>query len=351
MYYVFLDTNLFVSNFKFNKHSNSKLLKYSRRDDLKICITYTNYLEIIKKFKDFVTPFVNQINTNNADFNKLAGYAIVQDPKRPSYYTEKYKEFLNNLLKENNISIIKHNNDFSEKIIDKFFDNNKPFDIGKPSFQDAIIWETILDFYQDEIDVYEDKIFFLTRNIKDFGKEIKEAAEIIGYELHQNLFEEAPNLQLYKDTEEFFEFEEENLHDYLIDTFELDEEKTKSIIKDYLQSSMEIQLEVDHFLSMMEFTGEYFTGWGENSYSTFNEIIISDYSKDVENGDIELFCYVTYDVDFTISTINPVYEHSDINDSEYLRDEGGNLLLQVTVSIIINENEISNFSIEETQVI
>lgn len=351
MYYVFLDTNLFVSNFQFNKHWNSKLLKYARRGDVKICITYTNYLEIIKKFKDFVTPFVNQINTSNADFNKLVGYAIVQDPKRSSYYTEEYKVFLDNLLQENNISIIKHSSDFSEKIINKFFGNNKPFDIGKPSFQDAIIWETLLDYYQYEVDIYEDKIFFLTRNIKDFGKEIKEADKIIGYKLHQNLFEEAPKLQLYKDTEEFFKFEEENLHDYLMDTFELDEEKTMSIIQEYLKGSKEIQFEIDHFLSMVEFTGEYFTGWGENSYSEFKEIVISRYSKDVENGDIELFFYVNYDVDFTISTINPVYEHSDIDSSEYLRDEGGYLSLLLTVSVIINENEISNFSIEETQIV
>lgn len=350
MYYVFLDTNLFVANFQFNSKYNSKLLKYSKRGDITLCITYTNYLEVIKKFKDTISSYVNNMKTANAEFHKHSGKFLIDNIKKPKEYTEEYKNFFDKLIADNNINVIKHTSDFSGKIIEKYFKNEKPFDINKPSFQDAIIWETIYDFYIDKFNEEEDRIFFLTGNIKDFAKEISND-EGTKYILHENLLEETPELKVYKNAEEFFKNEEDDLHDYLIDNFTLDEDEAIKAIRKYLSETREIELEIERFLSYQEFDSEYFSGWGEDAYEILDDIIFEDVSKDIETGVVELNCSLEYEVKFTIATKNPVYEADDPDDFEFLRDESGEARIQISTFIKMLNNEIINFSIDEIQFI
>lgn len=350
MYFIFLDTNLFVSNFQFNSKKNAKLLKYANRGDIKLCITYTNYREILKKFKDIISPTINSIKSANAEFSKHAGYLLIDKINKPKDYTDQYKKFLDKLIKDNNIEIVAHTNDFSTKIIDKYFNNEKPFDINKPSFQDAIIWETIVDFYKNSFDIEEDRIFFLTNNIKDFAKK-GDPQNGESHELFNNLYEETPELVIYRDAEEFFKNEEGELHNYLNETFVLNEEGLDELIHEYVQNNMEIEYEIEYFLSNHEFEAEYFNGWGEDAYSTLDDIVILDSSKDNESGYVDINCNLEFDVDFTITTKNPIYESDDPDDSEFLRDDSGNERIQVNVYIKMLNNDIIQFSIDELQFI
>lgn len=348
MYYVFLDTNLFVSNFQFDSKLNSRLLKYSRRNDIKLCLTYTNYMEVLKKYKDKITPEINNIKKSNIEFKKYSGKFLFDEVRRSKFYIEEYQTYLDKLMEENNIELVNHTKDFSEKIIDKYFNNEKPFDNNKPSFQDAIIWETLYDFYLDEIETDEDQIFFLTRNIKDFAKESDGDQP---YELHDNLYNEIPLLKIYKDAEEFFDYEEDLLHDYLSDNFILDEEKVYEMIRSYINEELyfEIQYEIENFISNLEFEAEYFSGWGTDATEYLDSIDIIEYSKDIESGEIEVICNITYDVDFTITTKNPVYDSYDSDDFEYLKDDGGEINIAIRSNLYIVDEKISKFKLEEIE--
>ncbi|PEE43859.1 hypothetical protein COM71_24400 [Priestia megaterium] len=350
MYHVFLDTNLFVSNFQFSSKDNTKLLKYASRGDVKLYLTYTNYREILKKFKDQISPIIKNMKSANAEFSKHSGDLLIDHIKKPKDYTEMYKSFLDKLIEDNYIKVIKHTNDFSSKIIDKYFDNEKPFDINKPSFQDAIIWETIVDFYNNEFDEIEERIFFLTRNIKDFAKE-GNPLEDVPHTLHGNLQDEAPQLVIYKDTEEFFKMEEDNLHDYLIDSFELEEEKAIRIIEEFAGKSTKIDNEIEYFLSNNQFEGEYFSGWGEDSYGRIDDIIILDASKDIETNIVEINCSIEYEVEFTIVDKSPVYDFDDPDDLEYMRDGTGSERIAVNSFIKMLNNEIIELSINDLEII
>ncbi|KGX85891.1 PIN domain-containing protein, partial [Pontibacillus litoralis] len=240
-----------------------------------------------------------------------------------------------------------HSSDFSGKVIDKYFDNQKPFDINKPSFQDAIIWETVLDFYNEEFVEDVDKLFLLTNNIKDFGKVIQEGKE---YELHDNLYEEAPELIMYRNAEEFFKNEKDELHDYLIDTFELDETETIKIIEGYVTNTSEIEYQIENLLNNTEFEGEYFSGWGEDSQSILRDTTIEEVTKDVDDGYIEINCSLEYNVDFSIAAKNPVWERDDGYDEQYLSEDSDREVL-VSVFIKMLNDEIITFSVEDVQYI
>ncbi|MEZ2716976.1 hypothetical protein [Niallia circulans] len=151
---------------------------------------------------------------------------------------------------------------------------------------------------------------------------------------------------IYKDATEFFKREEDDLHDYLAETFVLDEQGTFDIIKQEVRKSMEVDFEIENFLSQQEFDAEYFTGWGEDSHSTLDDIVFVDSSKDTENGYISIFGYLEYDVDFTISTKNPLYDRDD-DDPEYLREDGANTRIQIGFNATMLNNEITDFTLEE----
>ncbi|MFX3617969.1 MAG: PIN domain-containing protein [Sporolactobacillus sp.] len=338
VYYVFLDTNVFTPDFRLNKMSNRLLLKYSQRNEIIICLTYTNYLEIIKKFKDFITPLVNKSKEQNALFVRYSGDDLFKIGKAYNY-VEKYKQQLDKLIGESNIEIVHHSSDIAERIIPKFFNNIKPFDFNKPSFRDAFIWETMRDFNQDIIQE-DDRLIFITNNSKDFAKKDKDG----NYYLHDDLKNEIPNLVLYTDANDFFN-RDIGINDYLIDNFEFNEGQVVKLIEDYAGDNSIIQSGIDEYLWNNQFEGEYFEGWGEDAQPSLTSVTIVENSLDVDNGDIQIIADLEYEVDFSVVTSNPGYEKGDPYDDQYLRDNG-NIQININCSLVINDEEIKEFSIE-----
>lgn len=92
---------------------------------------------------------------------------------------EKYKVYLDNIIEESNIKIIIYptSQEFTKKISFKYFNNIKPFDENKMSFQDAIMWESIVEYCYDIVeycyDIYVESISFISDNHTDFAKKMK----------------------------------------------------------------------------------------------------------------------------------------------------------------------------------
>lgn len=353
MYYVFLDTNVFDHDFKLSKQHNKLLLKYAKRNSIQICITYTNYREIIKRYKDSISPLIKYARAANTNYYEVSNEYLFEI-KKTEFYVCEYKKYLDELIAEYRIEIITHSSDIATRVIDKFFDNKKPFDYNKPSFRDAIIWETIRDFYNEKYNDRQDKIFFISNNSKDFGERInKEGIKI--QVLHSDLSRDAPNLVLYGNSFDFFSNVTDELENILTKNFVIDKDEIIRRIKIYLENSDDVQSKIDsHFLND-EFEGAYFEGWGEDAYSDLSDIAIDDYSMDIESKEIELVVTLQYHVNFSIVTVNGGYERDDPDDDEFLRDEEGSTDIQLTCYVIFSneddELEITDFSIEELRYI
>ncbi|BBN97485.1 PIN domain-containing protein [Sporolactobacillus terrae] len=349
MFHVFLDTNIVVSDFQFNSMPSRKILKYSRRNDIHLCLTDINYHEVIKKFNDKLIPAINNIKKGISEIAKISGKSPDNEDitEMSNEIRKNYKDFLDKVINENNIDVIEHSDSITNKLLDRYFSMKKPFSPKRNSFQDALIWETIIEYYHNNFSTDEDAIFLISDNIKDFAEDDKELT------LHHDLSNDIPELALYRNIKTFFEKENDNLEDYLIDTFELDENKFIEIIKHYLEYSNKVQDEIESSLLDGQFEGEYFEGWGEDAYCDLQDISIEDYSRDIESNEIEINATIEYHVGFSIVTVNPGYERDEPADEEYWTDQTGEQDFSASCNIIIDadEGKVIAFSVEELQLV
>ncbi|MDF2910029.1 MAG: hypothetical protein K0Q56_910 [Sporolactobacillus laevolacticus] len=359
MFHVFLDTNIIVSDFKFNSQAIRDLLKRARRNDINLCMTEINYREILKKFNDKLLESLNDIRKGNTNLKKFFGHALLTNDtnKIADDYKREYKRFLDEVINDNNIKIVEHSDNILNRFLDRYFELRKPFSLRRNSFQDALIWETIVEYYQNNLVSESDYVFLITDNYKDFADEGSDKAK-----LHPDLIEDTPCLILYRNAKEFLEKEKDQLKNYILENYELNIEETTKLLEVYFEDNPKVQDEVDYFLLNQTVRGDYYEGWAEDAILRLSEIYIEDYSKDLDSGDVEVNVYLYYDAEYSVVTNNPLYERGDSDDDEFLRDDQGTSQIQVTCNVVVtgegeendyseDNKEIKTFSVEEIQFI
>lgn len=252
-YLIILDTNIILNDFYFKSSDMKKLLKYTRHEPVDLCITKFNYNEILKKYRDEIRPLVKKVMGTKNDLIKLGASGIIDfENLKAEKITGKYKDFLDKIIVENSIKIIDYptSNDITEKISFKYFNNIKPFDENKVSFQDAIIWESIVEYCNDN---EPENIAFISNNHKDFANKDQNS-------IHEDLEADVPDLSYYSSLSAFLESEEDNLRDYFNDNFEYDKQLLEAELKFFLERNDYLQNTVDDMLMNSEFEGEYFSG-------------------------------------------------------------------------------------------
>lgn len=233
---------------------------------------------------------------------------------------EKYKNTFDKIIEENNINIIdfptSHN--VTEKISLKYFYNKKPFDENKVSFQDAIIWESIVEYCNDN-EPYN--IAFLSNNHKDFANKDKNR-------IHEDLAQDIQNLSYYNSLSSFLENEEDNLRDYFIDNYEYDKELLLDELKLFCERKDFLQYTIDDMLMNSEFEGEYFSGWGTDGYIEDYSISLNEVSLDIEDNAMLISFDIEVDVGFSIETIDPSFEKGDFGDGMMSESSRTTILIQ-----------------------
>ncbi|WP_246050146.1 PIN domain-containing protein [Aquibacillus sediminis] len=173
-------------------------------------------------------------------------------------YVEQYKVFLDNIIDEHGINIIGYPEDKSliKKVSNKYFGVIKPFGENKPSFQDSIIWESIVSYCKRN---NPDNVVFISNNTKDFADKSK-------FKIHDQLEEDIQGILYYNSFGAFLEHEEDNLKDYFDDNYNYNSSKIKKDIKGYLEwNGLAIET-IEHFLMNTQFEGDFFSGWGTDGY-------------------------------------------------------------------------------------
>ncbi len=335
-YLIILDTNIIFNDFFFKSSDMKKLLKFTRHEPVNLCITKFNYYETLKKYKDEIRPLVKKVKSTKSDLIRLEASEIIDfENLKADIFVEKYKTTFDNIIEENNINIIdfptSHN--VTEKISLKYFYNKKPFDENKVSFQDAIIWESIVDYCNDNA---LDTIAFISNNHKDFANKNKNC-------IHEDLAQDIQNLSYYNSLSLFLENEEDNLRDYFIDNFEYDEELLLDELKQFCEKNDFLQYTTDDMLMNYEFEGEYFSGWGTDGYIEDFNISINDVSLDIEDNAMLISFDIEVNVSFSIETINPSYEKGDFGDGMMSESSSTSILIQSNITYLLDNKELIDY--------
>ncbi|WP_339221827.1 PIN domain-containing protein [Paenibacillus sp. FSL W7-1332] len=335
-YLIFLDTNIIFNDFFFKSSDMKKLLKYTRHEPVDLCITKFNYNEIIKKYKDEIRPLVKKVKSTKSELLKLEASEIIDfESLKADKITLKYKEFLDRTIKENSIKVIDYpiSKNITETISNKYFNNIKPFDENKISFQDAIIWESIVEY----CNINEpDNVAFISSNHKDFAnKDLKS--------IHEDLAADIQDLNYYNSLSVFLESEEDNLKDYFTDNYECDKELLEDELKIYFERNDCLQNTVDDLLMNTEFEGDYFTGWGTDAFIDDYIITLNETTLDIEENAILISFYIEIEVSFSIETVDPSYDRGDPGDGMISEGSSTSILIQGNITYLLDNQEFIDY--------
>ncbi|PLR82618.1 DUF4935 domain-containing protein [Bacillus canaveralius] len=335
-YLIILDTNIIFNDFFFKSSDMKKLLKYTRHEPVDLSITNFNYHEILKKYRDEIRPLVKKVKSTKSDLIKLEASEIIDfENLKADKIAAKYKNFLDKTIEENDIKIIDFptSNDITEKISFKYFNNKKPFDENKVSFQDAIIWESIVEYCNEN---EPDNIAFISNNHKDFANKDQNR-------IHEDLAEDVQNLSYYNSLSAFLESEEDNLRDYFIDNFEYDEQLLKDELTLFFERNDYLPTTVDDMLMNSEFEGEFFSGWGSDGYIENYSINLNEVSLDIEENAMLVSFDIEINVSFSIETVDPTYEKGDPGDGMISESSSTNILIQSNITYLLEDKEFIDY--------
>ncbi|MGA5675853.1 PIN domain-containing protein [Bacillus bombysepticus] len=339
-YLIVLDTNVIFNDFFFKSADMKKLLKFTKNSPVDLCITEFNYHEILKKFKDEIRPLIKKVRSTKSDLIRLEAPEIIDFGNlKADKFVEKYQVTLNKIIQENNIEIIDFpkSADVVEKIALKYFNNKKPFDENKVSFQDAIIWESIVEYCQDN---QPDQVAFISNNHKDFANREKNA-------IHEELAEDIENLSYYHSLSAFLEKEEENLNKYFIpDYWESEDQlnKLEAELRNFLDVNDYLENTMNDLLMNNTFEGQYiFGGWGTDGYIESIDIEINEVSLDIEDKTLLISFDVEMDVSFNIETIDPSHDYGDPGDGMMSERSRTKIWIRSNVTYILENEDLIDY--------
>jgi hypothetical protein len=269
---IFLDTSvLYTDPFTTNREI-AILINLAKVKKINLFISEIVCFELAKNTNQNQKRIKKEINRMLSDINKISLNKI-QVPIINISDTM-LDDIKNNFL-SNNIQIIECDYNIITKItLKKYLENTKPFDFGKDSFKDSLIWLSYVEY------IKQNKLkdnYFISENIKDF-------ADKKTMKLHNDLINDCDKVTYYKNLAALLNcFEFKNL----MDKIELDI-KSKELKKWYLDTITDEYLK-DLFYSKYS---------GEVNYKIFtycSELDSSEYSDYSMNG------YIDNDVGFDIN--------------------------------------------------
>ena len=295
MHHIIVDTNIMMKSYFLDSGEWKRLLKLNQCDNCQVEIPEFVFNECVKKYSDNIIQTVNKLvsvkdtvrryRIPTVDLGMLDQYKIV----------DHYRKELKAILDDKGIIIIDYPVDTTivQKIATRYFDMKKPFSPKRISFQDAIIWESILE----HVDTMEsdDELHFVTNNYKDFADETNNDA------LHHDLKKEVwgEDVYLYSSLEKFLEEKEELIKAECVENAETENEEKidniQSLTKKYLLAFCDF-FENDEIATLILESGlirdyvygqlvdtiyetEYDFGWGDEPEE--EEIIINENMTDV----------------------------------------------------------------------
>ncbi|MFE4706908.1 PIN domain-containing protein [Peribacillus simplex] len=345
-YSIIIDTNIVFNDFFFQSTNMKKLLKIARREPIKLCMTKFNYEEILKKYQDEIRPTLKTLKNTKSHLakHKINGLVNFEDLKVGTHVA-KYQEFLDDLIQEYNIKIIEHptSPEISKRIADRYFQRIKPFDENKLSFQDAFIWESIVDYCEKG---QPEKVVFISTNYKDFANSSKD-------KIHEDLEDDIypyTEFSYYMTVEDFLKNEEDELKDYFTENFVYDEDNLMTDLVNYLEHTAILESSIDSLLNEGHFQGEYFEGWGTDGYIKNNVIRIENVSQDIEENTMLISFYVDMDIDFSIETTDPAYERGDDGDGFMSKSTSGEAYIKGNITYSPDDGEFTDYVELDSQI-
>lgn len=204
---VVLDSNILISDFWMASISFKMLLENSKNSKIDLHIPKVVIHETCNKFTSRIKSHSSNISKEVKAFEKLSKFNTVINvpPEFEIEIIKNYESFLENIIKDNNITIIDYPNTSHEYLAQKAMLKKKPFNENEKGYRDNLIWENVKSLVSaEDIEIpATPEVIFITQNYKDFvenhnlHKDLVEDLE--GQSLNTESIEIVESLTLFKD--------------------------------------------------------------------------------------------------------------------------------------------------------
>lgn len=192
---VTLDSNIIISDFRLSSPDSKILLETSKKGDIDLYIPEIVLDEVYNKFEERLDEAKSRIDKETNIIKRLTTGKISENfsEKDITKEVEEYKNHIQNLIKDNNIKLIKYPQTSHKDIVKKAIKKLKPFNSGEKGYRDSLIWENIKSLMPIMgSSIGNPDVLFITNNRKDFCNNENN--------LHEELAEELENSELDVDS-------------------------------------------------------------------------------------------------------------------------------------------------------
>lgn len=198
---IFIDTNIIFKADFFRSVTAQNFLKATKFLEIEVLIPEVVIDEIkgnfsqelpdrLAKYKKLHQSLSELIDTDEVEINVNEEIEI-------------YKNWLDNLLEEHEVTILPYPTTSTKEIITESYKKKRPFKENGEGHKDYLIWETIKNYVSEKPD--DPQTFFLTDNIKDFCQKKSEDE----YTIHTDISSQIPKgktvPEVYRSFKKFFD--------------------------------------------------------------------------------------------------------------------------------------------------
>lgn len=182
---IILDSNIIVADFWMDSPAFLILLESSKAGNIDLYFPKVVVDEVKNKFRQRIAHAQSTINGEIGKLNRLTRLSIGKSLSESvmKKFVKKYEKHFDQVIKDNNITILPYPDTSHEYLARKARLKLKPFNENEKGYRDNLIWETIkkqLSAYDEELPATPE-VIFITANYTDFGE---------SEQLHNDLFTE-----------------------------------------------------------------------------------------------------------------------------------------------------------------
>ncbi|MCM3743242.1 PIN domain-containing protein [Sporosarcina luteola] len=341
---VFLDTNIFMSDFKMEGQKFNDLFttheKLNTEEQFKLLITEMNLYEVIDNYSKKLKKAFETYGM----FQKELGKIVDLDPKNTDYedgistLSASYKTNIEWLFYTVTPSL-----ECYKKVFDRYYSKKMPFRENKLEFKDALIWETVYDY---AIKCPEELIYFVSTNHNDFAVTDDQGIR----RFHEDFDDLYGRIKYLNNLNELLvELRYLSVHHF--DFQEADEilANVSTYISNEKETDSAIISSLDSFYSDHHFTEDFYEGWGTDY--CLKDIGDIEINLDKEVLESEDYFYIPISfigtVEYAVEMRNPVYEPGD---EEFIQSNTTEDDLNFNCTAIYNIKEKSVEYLEDVEV-
>lgn len=172
---IVIDSNVIRKSFTLKSNDFTNLFDFIKKTNSKIIITQIVYEEIMSLYKKELQKSYEEYGKFFSQLNALLVEKHIPINIEIDNQIHEYQQYLFNTLGFSKDEIVPYKADYLFEVTRRAINRIKPCSVKGEEFRDTILWLTVLDIVKSNKD---QKVVFISHNIKEFAPEGKEIDEL-----------------------------------------------------------------------------------------------------------------------------------------------------------------------------